>query len=76
MLNKKSENKKNANYELKANHLSAPIKKGEKVGELILKVEGEKNRTIPLTVQNKVAKANLLEVYVHQVKSILAGNLN
>ena len=76
VLNKKSENKKNANYELKANHLSAPIKKGEKVGELILKVEGEKNRTIPLTVQNKVAKANLLEVYVHQVKSILAGNLN
>ena len=58
------------------NHLSAPIKKGEKVGELILKVEGEKNRTIPLTVQNKVAKANLLEVYVHQVKSILAGNMN
>ena len=76
MLNKKSENKKNANYELKVNHLSAPIKKGEKVGELILKVEGEKNRTIPLTVQNKVAKANLLEVYVHQVKSILAGNMN
>lgn len=76
VLNKKSENKKNVNYELKANHLSAPIKKGEKVGELILKVEGEKNRTIPLTVQNKVAKANLLEVYVHQVKSILAGNLN
>lgn len=76
VLNKKSENKKNANYELKVNHLSAPIKKGEKVGELILKVEGEKNRTIPLTVQNKVAKANLLEVYVHQVKSILAGNLN
>ena len=76
VLNKKSENKKNANYELKANHLSAPIKKGEKVGELILKVEGEKNRTIPLTVQNKVAKANLLEVYVHQVKSILAGNMN
>ena len=76
VLNKKSENKKNTNYELKVNHLSAPIKKGEKVGELILKVEGEKNRTIPLTVQNKVAKANLLEVYVHQVKSILAGNLN
>lgn len=76
VLNKKSENKKNANYELKVNHLSAPIKKGEKVGELILKVEGEKNRTIPLTVQNKFAKANLLEVYVHQVKSILAGNLN
>lgn len=76
VLNKKSENKKNVNYELKANHLSAPIKKGEKVGELILKVEGEKNRTIPLTVQNKVAKANLLEVYVHQVKSILAGNMN
>lgn len=76
VLNKKSENKKNANYELKVNHLSAPIKKGEKVGELILKVEGEKNRTIPLTVQNKVAKANLLEVYVHQVKSILAGNMN
>lgn len=76
VLNKKSENKKNVNYELKVNHLSAPIKKGEKVGELILKVEGEKNRTIPLTVQNKVAKANLLEVYVHQVKSILAGNMN
>ena len=76
VLNKKSENKKNANYELKVNHLLAPIKKGEKVGELILKVEGEESRTIALTVQDEVAKANLLEVYVHQVKSILAGNMN
>lgn len=75
VLNKKVSKKKNANYEVKINPLTAPIKKGEQVGELILKVEGEKERTIPLTVNQTIEKANLLEVYLNHIKSMLGGNL-
>lgn len=75
VLNKKVSKKKNANYEVKIKPLTAPIKKGEQVGELILKVEGEKERTIPLTVNQTIEKANLLEVYLNHIKSMLGGNL-
>ena len=75
VLNKKVSKKKNANYEVKMKPLTAPIKKGEQVGELILKVEGEKERTIPLTVNQTIEKANLLEVYLNHIKSMLGGNL-
>lgn len=75
ILNKKSDQKKNSNYEVKTKTITAPIKKGEQVGELILEVDGEKKRTVPLTVQESIEKANLLEVYLGHVKSILSGDL-
>lgn len=75
VLNKKVGKKKNADYEVKMKQLTAPVKKGEQVGELILKVEGEKERKIPLTVNQTIEKANLLEVYLNHIKSMLGGNL-
>lgn len=75
ILNKKSDQKKNSNYEVKTKTITAPIKKGEQVGELILEVDGEEKRTVPLTVQESIEKANLLEVYLGHVKSILSGDL-
>lgn len=75
ILNKKSDQKKNSNYEVKTKTITAPIKKGEQVGELILEVDGEEKRTVPLTVQESIEKANLLEVYLGHVKSMLSGDL-
>lgn len=75
ILNKKSDQKKNSNYEIKTKTITAPIKKGEQVGELILEVDGEEKRTVPLTVQESIEKANLLEVYLGHVKSMLSGDL-
>lgn len=75
ILNKKSDQKKNSNYEVKTKTITAPIKKGEQVGELILEVDGEEKRTVPLTVQESIEKANLLEVYLNHVKSMLSGDL-
>lgn len=75
ILNKKSDQKKNSNYEVKTKTITAPIKKGEQVGELILEVDGEEKRTVPLTVQESIEKANLLEVYLGHVKSMISGDL-
>ena len=75
ILNKKSDQKKNSNYEVKTKTITAPIKKGEQVGELILEVDGQEKRTVPLTVQESIEKANLLEVYLGHVKSMLSGDL-
>ena len=75
VLNKKVGQKKNADYEVKMKNLTAPVKKGDEVGELILKVDGEEQRKIPLTVNQTIEKANLLEVYLNHIKSMLGGDL-
>lgn len=75
LLNKKTAKKKNANYELKIEKHKAPFKVGDKVGSLLIKVEGEKDRTIAVTVKEDVKKANLLELYFNHLKSMFAGQL-
>lgn len=75
LLNKKIGKKKNASYELKVSARKAPVKVGDKVGELIVKVDGEKDRVIPITVKENVKKANLLELYLNHIKSMFAGQI-
>ena len=59
-LNKKTEPKKNATFELKLDTLSAPIKVGDKVG--ILKIKEDNNvREVEVTVKENVEKANVFE---------------
>lgn len=72
-LNRKGAEKRNASYELKVNTLKAPLKIGDKVGELILKEENNKTRTIPVTVKENVDKVNVFDLYIRNLKQILNG---
>ena len=72
-LNEKGGAKKNATYELKVDTLTAPLKSGEKVGELILKEDENNTRTIPVTVKEDVEKANVFDLYIRNLKQILNG---
>ena len=73
-LNKKTDPKKNATFELKLDTLSAPIKVGDKVG--ILKIKEDNNvREVEVTVKEDVEKANVFEFYLRSIKDIFTGNI-
>lgn len=75
VLVEKGKEKEALNYEIKLDKIKLPIKKGDKLGLLILK-DGKKviNKT-PLTVKKIAKKANILELYKRTIASILSGNM-
>ena len=74
-LNKKSEGKRNASYEVKIDNLKAPIKVGDKVGTLIIKEDNNKTRNVDITVKEDVKKANIIELYLRNLEDIITGNI-
>ena len=75
ILVEKGEEKAALNYEIKLDNIKLPIKRGDKVGVLRLK-EGNKivNSTY-LTVKKDVKKANIMELYIRNIKNILVGSI-
>ncbi len=76
VLRKKSEKGGNASYEVKLDALKAPLKKGDIVGKLKIKEKGEIVRTVDLTVDRDVKCANILELYMRNLKDIFSGEVN
>lgn len=65
----------NPSYELKLNNIKTNIKKGDKVGQIIVKNNGKIVSKMNLTVKNDVKKANLFELYIKYLKDIASGNM-
>ncbi len=74
VLRKKAEKSGNATYEVKMESLKAPLKKGQKVGTLDIKENGKVIRTINLTVDKNVEKANIFELYLQYLEDVVTGN--
>ena len=76
IINEKSAEKKKATYEVQLDKVTAPVKKGDKVGTLTLKENGKETMTIGLTIKEDISKANFLELYLRYLKDMLAGEIN
>ena len=74
-LNKKTEEKKNASYEVQIDSLKAPLKVGDKVGTLIIKEDDKTIRKVDITVFENVEKANILELFIRHLEDIMTGNI-
>lgn len=74
-LNKKTENAKNATYEIKIDNLKAPLKKGDIVGTLIVKFEDNYKREVNITVKEDIDKCNIFELFIRYLCDILSGNI-
>jgi D-alanyl-D-alanine carboxypeptidase (penicillin-binding protein 5/6) len=72
-LNKKSDAKTNATYELILNKLKAPLKKGDVVGKLIIKENDKFFREINVTVSEDVKKSNIVELFFRYLGDIFTG---
>lgn len=75
-LNKKGSNKKNASYEVNVDNLSAPLKKGDVVGNLVIKDDENVIREVPITVREDIEKANIIELYFRHLTDIFKGDVN
>ena len=74
-LNKKTEEKKNASYEIKLNKLSAPLKKGDVVGTLIVKFDDNNQKQVDVTIKEDVDKCNIFELFIRYLCDVLSGNI-
>lgn len=74
-LNKKTEGKRNASYEVKIDNLKAPLKVGDKVGTLIIKEDNNKTRNVDITVSEDIESANMIELFIRHLEDIITGNI-
>ena len=57
-------------YDVDINKIKAPVSKGDVVGKLTLKENNNVIKTVDLTVQQDVEKANIFELYLRYLKQI------
>lgn len=75
ILNKKSDDQKNIAYKTNINKIIAPVKKGDKVGTIDIIEDNNIISTIDATVKEDISKANILTIYLRNIKEIISGNL-
>jgi len=62
-------------YDLDIKDIKAPIKKGDIVGEVIVKINNKEYKRVPLTVKEDIKKANVIDLYFRYLKDILIGDI-
>ena len=75
ILNKKSEELKNITYKANIDKIVAPVKKGDKVGTIDIIEDNNIISTIDATVKEDITKANILTIYLRNLKEIVGGSL-
>lgn len=75
ILKKKTEEDRNITYKVNVQTLTAPIKKGDKVGTIDIIEDGKVISTISATVVEDVSKANIFKIFIRTVANIIRGDL-
>lgn len=73
VFTKKTDKNKKYITELKLNKIELPIKKGDVIGKVIIKHNGEEVSSAEVTVKENVNKINLLNLYIRNLKEIITG---
>lgn len=74
-LYKKVNGKKKTTYEIKYKKIKANMKKGDIIGEIILKSAGKEIDRVELTITEDVKKANFIELLARYFKDTIIGNI-
>ena len=76
VVKKKSEKDGNLSYDIKLKTLKAPLKIGDNVGTLTIKEDGNSVKTLNLTVDKDVERANFGNLFLRNVKDMVMGNIS
>ena len=76
VVKKKSEKDGNLSYNIKLKTLKAPLKIGDNVGTLTIKEDGNSVKTLNLTVDKDVERANFGNLFLRNVKDMVMGNIS
>ena len=73
---KKGEKIGKPSYDININNIKAPLKKGNNVGNLIIKENNKRIKEIPLTIDQNVPKISFYELFIRNIRDIIIGNIN
>lgn len=75
VLNNSQKDKKDVKYELITDNLTAPVKVGDTIGKISVYENGKYMYDVELTVSNDVNKANILKIFLRNIRDILGVNV-
>ena len=75
VVRKNTEKDGKVTYDVKLNKIKAPVKKGEIVGQIIVKLNNKEYKKIDLTVKEQIKKANVIDLYLRYLKDMLTGDI-
>lgn len=75
VLNKKSEQDKNYDLELKINEIRLPLKVGDIVGKALVKEDGKVIQEVNLTVKENVEKSGFFHLLLKNLEDIVTGKI-
>ena len=75
VLNNTQKEKRNIKYDIKTNNITAPVKVGDKVGKIDVYENGTFSYEVPLTVAYDIKKANILKIFIRNIRDILSVNI-
>ena len=73
ILNNKTKDKRNVEYNIKLNSVKAPIKVGDKVGTLIVTENNKEIMQIDLTIKEDIEKANIFMAFIRNLEDVITG---
>ena len=76
VLSSKSSKKKEYDYEIKVHDIPLPVKKGDVVGEVIVKEKNKKIITVPITVSESVSSLSFLQLLGRGIQDLASGNFS
>ena len=74
ILNKKGDSDRKLTYELKLGDYNLPLKKGDVVGTLNIKENGNNLYNINVTINKDLKKANILELLLRNIGNFISSN--
>jgi D-alanyl-D-alanine carboxypeptidase (penicillin-binding protein 5/6) len=75
ILNSKVGTKRNTTYKINLDDVKAPVKVGDSVGKIDVYEDDNIIMTVDVTVKEDVEKANIVLVYLRNIKDILLGSI-
>ncbi len=75
VLNNSQKEKRKVIYDIKTNEITAPVKIGDEVGKIVVYENGTYRYDVPLTVAYDIKKANILKIFIRNMRDILGLNI-
>ncbi len=76
VLTEKSSTKQKYSYDLEFNSLDLPVKKGDVVGRVVVKVDGKKITEGNLTVSDDVNSLSFIQLFIKGIVDSVSGNFH
>lgn len=74
ILNKTQGNKRNINYEVVTDKITAPVKVGDVIGKILVYENEKLLSSVDVTVVKNVSKANILKIFLRNLKDVFSIN--